>query len=51
MKQAAKLPEEGGNMRWQTMNTIEEIKRIVTGEGVSDRVKVDQLRNLLGLKD
>jgi len=38
-------------MRWQTTNTIEEIKRIVTGEGVPDRLKVDQLRNLLGLKE
>lgn len=26
-----KLPEEKGNIRWQTTNTIEEIKRIVIG--------------------
>ena len=33
------------------MNMIEEIKRIVTSEGVSDRLKVGQLRQMLGLYD
>ena len=33
------------------MNIIEEIKRIVTVEGVTDRVKVSQLRHMLGLQD
>ena len=33
------------------MNMIEEIKRIVTVEGVTDRVKVNQLRHMLGLQD
>ena len=46
----SKVPEEG-KMRWQTMNMIEEIKRIVTIEGVSDKVKVGQLRHMLGLQD
>lgn len=40
---------EEGN-RWQTMTLIEEIRRIVSGEGVSDRTKVSQLRRLLGLQ-
>lgn len=44
-----KVMEENGN-RWQTMNLIEEIKRIVSGEGVTDRMKVGQLRRLLGLQ-
>ena len=33
------------------MNMIEEIKRIVASEGVSDRLKVGQLRQMLGLYD
>jgi hypothetical protein len=46
-----KLSEEGGKIRWQTMNTIEEIKRIVTVERKPDRLKVEQLKDLLGLGD
>lgn len=41
---------EEGN-RWQTMTLIEEIRRIVSGEGVSDRTKVSKLRRLLGLQE
>jgi hypothetical protein len=33
------------------MNLIEEIKKIVTIDITSDRVKVAQLRRLLGLQD
>lgn len=45
-----KVCEDTGN-RWQTMSLIEEIKRIVSGEGVTDRTKVGQLRRLLGLQE
>lgn len=33
------------------MSLIEEIKRIVAVEGTTDRIKVGQLRRLLGLQD
>jgi hypothetical protein len=39
-----------GKSRWQSMGLIEEIKRIVGMEG-SDREKVRQLRQLLGLQE
>ena len=39
-----------GKSRWQSMGLIEEIKRIVGTEG-SDREKVRQLRQLLGLQE
>ena len=47
----SKMVDEGGKIRWQTMNMIEEIKRIVAVEGVTDRIKVEQLRHMLGLQD
>ncbi len=40
-----------GKSRWQSMSLIEEIKRIVSAEGGSDREKVRQLRQLLGLQE
>lgn len=42
---------EEGKSRWQSMSLIEEIKRIVAVEGTTDRIKVGQLRRLLGLQD
>lgn len=40
-----------GKSRWQSMSLIEEIKRIVGAEAGSDRLKVRQLRQLLGLQE
>ena len=38
-------------MRWQTLNLIEEIKKIVSSGAATDRVKVGQLRRLLDLQE
>lgn len=40
-----------GKMRWQTLHLIEQIKKIVSSDGATDRAKVGQLRRLLDLHE
>lgn len=43
--------DENGKMRNQSMNLIDEIKKIVTSESQTDRVKVGCLKRILGLQE
>jgi hypothetical protein len=51
MKGAKMMMEEGDRFRCNSMSLIEEIKRIVVIEGVSDKLKVKELQKMLGLHD